>query len=167
LGLSSHLMSELGEMPRQLERSIRSIPTTHLRWKPTSWAGSPGETFSALEHACHLRDIEKDGYQVRIRRLLEEEYPSLLSIDGYALAAERDYPAAELEAVLKSFREARHATLDVLRSLSDDQLARTGVFAEYGHVTLRALAHFLRSHDQQHLACVHWLIGKMASASPP
>jgi hypothetical protein len=23
--------------------------------------------FSALEHACHLRDIEVDGYQVRIR----------------------------------------------------------------------------------------------------
>jgi hypothetical protein len=28
--------------------------------------------FSALEQACHLRDIEIDGYQVRLRRTCQE-----------------------------------------------------------------------------------------------
>jgi hypothetical protein len=28
-------------------------------------------------------------------------------------------------------------------------------------VTLRGLAHILRSHDLQHLACLHWLMAKM------
>ena len=30
--------------------------------------------------------------------------------------------------------------------------------------TLRALVHYLRSHDQQHLAGIQWLAGKIASA---
>ena len=38
-----------------------------------------------------------------------------------------------------------------------------GDFAEYGRLTLRALVHYLRSHDQQHLACLQWLGGKMAA----
>jgi hypothetical protein len=45
-----------------------------------------------------------------------------------------------------------------------DELERTGDFAEYGRLTLRALVHYLRSHDYQHLAGMHWLVGKIASA---
>jgi hypothetical protein len=37
-------------------------------------------------------------------------------------------------------------------------------FAEYGRLTLRALIHYLRSHDQQHLAGIQFLAGKIASA---
>lgn len=47
--------------------------------------------------------------------------------------------------------------------MNDAQLVRTGEFAEYGRLTLRALVHYLRSHDQQHLAGIQWLAGKIAS----
>lgn len=157
------LIAELEHMPEELERAIGQVSADRLAWKPESFEGSPGETFSALEHVCHLRDIEIDGYQLRIKRLLEEQHPSLASLDGYELAAERRYAEADLQGALSSFRQARRATVASLRGLSEQQLGRTGVFAEYGPLTLRALLHYLRSHDQQHLACVHWLIGKMAS----
>ena len=39
---------------------------------------------------------------------------------------------------------------------------RRATFAEYGEVSLRGLAHILRSHDLQHLACLHWLMAKLA-----
>ena len=165
MGLTPELISELEAMPGQIEQAIRSFPADALDWRPAFWGGSPGEGFSALEHVCHLRDIEADGYHVRIRRLLEEENPSLVSIDGLELAKERRYSEADLASALAAFRSARLRTVQMVRNLSDAQLLRSGEFAEYGRLTLRALLHYLRSHDQQHLACLHWLSGKRASES--
>lgn len=165
MGVSPSLLSELDQMPVQLERLVRSVPEEHLRWQPETSGGAPGETFSALGHVCHLRDIEADGYHVRVRRMLEEERPSLVSIDGYELARERRYDEASLEAALAAFRAARGRTLDQLRALTDADLDRSGEFAEYGTLTLGALLHYLRSHDQQHLAGLHWLLGRIASRS--
>lgn len=159
----SALLDELSAMPDELERAVRQIPEARLAWRPESWGGSPGETFSAIEHACHVRDIEHDGYRVRIGRMLEEENPSLVSIDGDQLAKERRYESAKLDDALAAFRAARAATVERLRGLNDGQLAREGFFAEYGPLTLRGLVHYLRSHDQQHLAGLQWLAGKIAS----
>ena len=163
MALSSDLLTELAEMPDQLDRAVRLVPRDRLAWRPESWGGSPGETFSAIEHVCHLRDIEEDGYHVRIQRMLEESNPSLLSLDGNEMARTRRYESADFQEVLAAFREARGATVERLRALSDAQLARAGEFAEYGRLTLRALIHYLRSHDQQHLAGIQWLAGKIAS----
>jgi hypothetical protein len=159
----SILLDDLSGAPDELQRALRGVPAERLRWRPESWGGSPGETFSALEHVCHLRDIERDGYHVRIARMIEEDNPSLVSIDGDVLARERRYDAADVDDALASFRAARAETVERLRRLDEAQLAREGFFAEYGTLTLRALVHYLRSHDQQHLAGIQWLAGKIAS----
>ncbi len=163
MGVSPSLLSELARLPAELERLVREVPAEHLRWLPADSGGAPGETFSALGHVCHLRDIEADGYHVRVRRMMEEERPSLVSIDGYELARERRYDEADLEDALAAFRAARARTVETLRTLTDAQLDRAGDFAEYGRLTLRALLHYLRSHDQQHLAGLQWLLGRVAS----
>ena len=159
----SNLLNELEGMPQELERTLGLVPVERLDWKPESWGGAVGETFSAREHVCHLRDIERDGYQVRVQRMLDEVNPSLVSLDGYEIARERGYETANVEAALAEFREARATTVGRLANLSDAQLARAGDFAEYGRLSLRALVHYLRSHDQQHLAGLQWLAGKIAS----
>lgn len=158
------LLSDLGQMPDELERTLRLVAADRLGWKPESWGGAPGETFSALEHVCHLRDIERDGYHVRVRRLLEEPSPSLLSLDGYEIARERRYELADVGQALAEFRRARGETVGRLRGLTEAQLGRSGEFAEYGRLTLRALVHYLRSHDLQHLAGIQWLAGRIASS---
>ena len=162
-GLPSTLLAELAAMPDELDRALGLIPPGRLAWRPESWGGCPAENFSALEQVCHLRDIEADGYHVRIQRMLEESNPSLLSLDGYEMARQRRYESADLQEALAAFRQARATTLDRLRTVTDVQLARAGEFAEYGRLTLRALVHYLRSHDQQHLAGIQWLAGKIAS----
>jgi hypothetical protein len=161
----ARLLDELSAMPDDLERAVGQVPADRLRWRPESWGGSPGETFSAIEHACHVRDIEQDGYRVRIDRMLHEENPSLVSIDGDELAKTRKYEQAAVEDALAAFRAARTETVERLRGLTDAQLAREGFFAEYGPLTLRGLVHYLRSHDQQHLAGIQWLAGKIASGA--
>jgi hypothetical protein len=163
--LSSDLLTQLADMPDQLDRAVRLLPRDRLAWRPASWGGSPAENFSAIEHVCHLRDIEQDGYQMRIQRMLEESNPSLLSLDGYEMARERRYESTDLSEALAAFREVRGTTVARLRPLGDAQLARAGEFAEYGRLTLRALVHYLRSHDLQHLAGIQWLAGKITSAT--
>jgi DinB superfamily len=154
----------LAAMPDQLERLYRAVPSGFERWQPPSWEGAPGETFTALEQVCHLRDIEVDGYQVRIRRVLTEAEPFLPSLDGYVLAKERRYADADASRALASFRAARMATLTLIAGLSEAELKRRGVFEGYGPVTLAGLIQYLCSHDQQHLACLHWLLGQIASS---
>jgi DinB superfamily len=157
------VIPDLQSMPGELERAFEQIPR-HLRdWKPASWEGVPGETFSALEQLCHLRDIEIDGYRFRIERLLAEEEPLLVSIDGYALAVERRYAEQDPAEVLAAFRAARLRTVDILGKVRGAAWERRGAFEGYGPVNLAGLVHFLRSHDQQHLSCMHWLLGKMHS----
>ena len=92
----------------------------------------PSEHFSPLGQLCHVRDIEIDGYHVRLRRMLDEDRPLLVSIDGDALAIERRYNDAYASDVLAAIREARRETLDLVSRLTPEQFARTGEFDGYG-----------------------------------
>lgn len=158
--------SALSAFPRQLEQLYAAVPETHANWAPPSWEGIPSETFTAIEQICHIRDIEIDGYHVRLRRLLAEDQPSLVSIDSYQVARERQYPDATPGEVFAAFREARAATVGMLESITEKQWRRCGVFEGYGPVTVAGLAHYLCSHDQQHLAGLHWLLGQIVSNHP-
>lgn len=155
------MLSELAAMPDQIEALILRVPADRLDWKPESWDGIPGERFSALEQACHLRDIEIDGYHRRFGRTLTETLPDLASIDSYELASKHEYGADDALRALVAFRGAREETVAMLEKLRAEDWQRRATFAEYGEVSLRGLAHILRSHDLQHLACLHWLLAKM------
>jgi hypothetical protein len=156
------MLDELAAMPGQIEALMRRVPRDRLGWKPDSWDGIPGERFSALEQACHLRDIEIDGYHVRFGRTLREDRPDLVSIDSYELARERAYEADDARAAIAAYRKARRETIAMRKATRDSDWDRAATFAEYGEVTLRGLAHILRSHDLQHLASLHWLLAKTA-----
>src|SRR3954467_7234758 len=81
--------------PMQLEEVARLVPQDRWSWEPPDWEGIPGERFPAVGQVCHLRDIEADGYHVRIRRMLQEHDPDLLSLDGYQVANERAYATSD------------------------------------------------------------------------
>jgi hypothetical protein len=159
-------LSALAAFPSQLEQFYQAFPRELTRWAPDSWEGCPSENLTALEQLCHVRDIEIDGYHVRFGRLLNETAPVLASLDTYALVKERNYGSAEAQAVLAAFRAARQVTVELLRPLTGDQLARAGTFEGYGLVTVRGLIHYLCSHDQQHLAGLQWLMGKAEVMRP-
>jgi hypothetical protein len=151
----------LAAFPDQLEAFYAAIPVRRAHWSPPSWDGIPSEAFTPIGQICHVRDIEIDGYQVRIARTLNESNPTLPSIDGDTLAREREYGKANAADVLASFRSARQRTVECVAGLSAAELERRAVFEGYGLVTVRGLVHYLCSHDQQHLAGLQWLLGKM------
>src|SRR5688500_10950088 len=157
-------LDALALFPLQLEAHYRAIPDGYAHWAPASWAGVPSEPFTAIEQVCHVRDVEVDGDHVRFRRTLQEDNPFLPDLGSEALARERNYAVAEVAGVLAGFREARARTVELLAGLDDAQLARRAVFEDYGPVTLRSLVHYLCSHDQQHLAGLQWLLGRIEAS---
>jgi hypothetical protein len=114
-----------------------------------------------------VRDIEIDGYHVRFHRTLTESNPTLASIESESLAKERFYATSNASAVFAEFREARAKTVELISHLTPEQLARTAVFEGYGALSLRSLVHYLCSHDQQHLAGLQWLLGKIEASRNP
>jgi len=89
--MNSVVLSALEIFPVQLEQMFALIPAGHLHWKPASWDGVPSEMLNPIEQICHVRDIEVLGYQVRFKRLLEEDNPLLASIESYELVESGDY----------------------------------------------------------------------------
>ena len=110
------------------------------------------DEFSALENICHLRDIEIEGYGERIRRILEEENPSLADIDGARLAVERDYNNQDGEVALTAFSDARRQNIDLLKDLSPEMVAREGTLEGVGTINLEQLVEMMLEHDEGHLS---------------
>lgn len=142
--LPGALIDRLGTMPRFLRACADRLPRAEWPRQP-----SPG-VFSLVEHGCHLRDLEEEGYTLRLRRMLREDRPSLDDFDGAAVAARRAYPGQDLVAAMQAFAEARARNLAVLSGLDAAALARTATFGEHGPITVRRLAELMAEHDASH-----------------
>lgn len=166
-GMNRTTLNALKAFPDQLDAHYAAIPPGFTHWAPPSWEGVPSEALTALEQVCHVRDIEIEGYHVRFHRTLNEDHPTLASLDTDALVRERAYGSADARATLAAFREARARTVALIEGLAPEQFHRTAVFEGYGPLSLRSLVHYLCSHDQQHLAGLQWLLGKIDAARTP
>ena len=157
-------LDALAAFPAQLAAHFALFPVEARHWAPSSWDGVPSEPLTAIEQVCHVRDIEIDGYQQRIRRTLAEDDPLLASLDTEALARERKYGEDDAATALAAFAAARQETMTLLAAITPEQLARRARFEGYGPLTFKSLIHYLCSHDQQHLAGLQWVLGQYDAA---
>ena len=116
--------------PLEIAELVSELSPQQATLKPTP------EEFSALENICHLRDIEIEGYAVRIRKILNEEQPSLPDIDGSRLAIERDYNRQNIQEALEAFMSARKRNVEVLSAIDESHLGRSGELEGTGSITL-------------------------------
>jgi hypothetical protein len=137
-------LSELANAPERVERLTRGLPREETIRKP-----SPGE-FSLLENVWHLRDLEVEGYLVRIRRLLAEASPHLADFEGGRLARERRYNERTLDEGLEGFRAARTASVAALTSAGAGALELPGTLETVGPITLGGLVEKMLEHDRGH-----------------
>lgn len=138
------LIEFLDETPEIVRQLTASLSDEEKKYKPNH------DEFSALEHVCHLRDIEQEGYAVRIERLLTEDKPLLKDLDGSRLAIERNYNRQVFPFALTEFTLARLENINTLRAVSSDDLESTGVLEFVGEITLGELLRLMRDHDQSH-----------------
>jgi len=106
--------------------------------------------FSLVEHVCHLRDIDADGYFPRVRRTLRETRPVLPDVDGGALAEARGYATQPLAPALRALLTGRKKVLPPLLALDATKLGREAELDGVGVIPLAELLHRWRTHDLGH-----------------
>lgn len=139
------LFNLLEQTPEIIGRRLALLSEAEMRRRKAD--GS----FSPVEDVCHLRDLEVEGFAVRINRILNEAEPVLADFDGGRIAAERDYNSQDIREALETFALARNQNLDRLRALPAEQLAREGILEGVGRVSLKRLLSLMREHDEGHL----------------
>lgn len=128
---------------------------------PSRFATKPaGGGFSLVEHACHLRDLEREGYLLRIMRLLAEDRPVLEGFEGERVAAERGYLAQDAMAAAGEFAAARGEFVRIVRALGPRELAREGEFAGRA-VTLAGVVAMAAGHDREHREDIDRLLAQL------
>ena len=142
-------------MPRFLEEAVAGADAHALGRR------GPGGTFSLTEQACHLRDLEREGYLVRVRRILGEDTPELAGFDGDAVARERNYAAQDARQAARDFSAARAELLALLESVDAAKAGRTAVF-DGRRITLADLVRMIEEHDGGHREEIAALVGMEA-----
>lgn len=150
------LTTFLAATPARVRQLVEDLSDSDARWKATP------QEFSALENVCHLNDLEREGYALRIEKLIHEEQPFLPDFDGSKIAAERDYNNQELAAMLDAFAHARESNLRAVGNLSAEGLERSGTLETVGPITLGELLLKMREHDEAHLQDLDILRAKLS-----
>jgi hypothetical protein len=150
------LTTFLAGTPARVRALVQNLSERDARLKPSA------QEFSALEHACHLNDLEREGYGARIEKLIHEEHPFLPDFDGGRIAAERDYNNQHLETALDAFMHSRHGNLRAIAHLSTHDLQRSGTLETVGPITLETLLLKMREHDEAHLQELNTLCGQLS-----
>jgi FMN phosphatase YigB (HAD superfamily) len=118
----------------------------------SQWSCCPQEEgWGPVEIACHLRDVEREITQPRLRKILSEENPYLAPVESDSWAEQRNYRAQDGPQALRDFAEARKATIALLRDLAHPDFARTARHALFGPTTLAEQARFSARHDLLHI----------------
>ncbi|WP_322074559.1 DinB family protein [Burkholderia cepacia] len=120
-----------------------------------------GTGFSLVEHACHLRDLDT-VFAERIDAVRTLDLPVIASVDGTALAAQRDYLAQPLDAAVAAFRTGRAALCTVAAALDPAQLARCGLRDGIRRMSLDELVRELLDHDRTHVLELDELLAELA-----
>lgn len=144
-------IERLEEMPAFLDAALDAVPDDELLSRP-----APGE-FSLVEQACHLRDVEREGYLVRVRRMLSETLPGLEGFDGTAVARARNYMAQDARVAAQEFAAARREVIGLLAATTPDDLGREAIFDDR-RITLRDLVAMMEEHDRGHRVEIERLI---------
>ena len=149
----------LSATPRRVTELLAGVCESELSRKPAA------DIFSLRENVLHLRDIDMDGYEPRIERILTESHPTLLDVDGARLAAERDYNNQAVQPALDAFARSRERSIERLQSASEADLDRTAELESFGTVTLLVLLERWMEHDEGHLRDIEALLAGRAARS--
>lgn len=155
----SESIERLERMPAFLAAAIAATPARALVERPEP------DAFALVEQACHLRDVEREGYLVRVRRILAETAPVLEPFDGAAVARERDYLAQDAHEAARAFAAARAEVAALLAAAPPQALARGAVFGGR-RITLRDLVAMMEEHDDGHRVEIERLLARLAVARP-
>ena len=136
-------------LPARLAGALAALLTMFAE---SGWAACPAEEgWGPVEIACHLRDVECEIMQARLRLVLTEENPYLAPIELDRWAEERNYRGQDGPAALGEFTRLRKQTIARLKDLGEADWKRPARHALFGPTTLEEQIRFIARHDLLHV----------------
>jgi len=134
---------------------IRSTPrvlSALLRELPHEVVQAPNdEGWSLKDIVAHLHDAESIAFVERITRVLDEDHPSIHSIDPPARLLAGGYATRDLAELLHDLAQLRAEHAAWLASLTAEQLQRAGQHDTAGEIRVSDIAHQWAAHDMAHV----------------
>lgn len=151
--MSSHL-DTLAGTPKALAHLVAEMDDATLDL-------APGGGWSARTVLAHFRDDEYLCMRPALERMLAEERPALVFLDGALWEPGRNRSRDRKEQLLAGFALQRQAALSILDALRPEDRARTGTWNGQAFTVQQFLGHWA-GHDREHLAQLEALAGETA-----
>jgi hypothetical protein len=132
----------LAETPARLQSLVETLGPTRMNqsYAPGKW------TLNTV--LCHLADCEL-AFAYRWRQVVAQPHHTVQTFDQDAWAA--NYAALDPKAALEAFCANRAWSVNWLKLLTPDQLAKALSHPERGELTLHQLLEMTAGHDLNHL----------------
>ena len=141
------LIAEYLAGPAALRQAIQGMTPAQLNAAPI-----PGK-WSTRQVICHIADFEP-VYADRIKRVIAEDEPLLMSGDPDQFAAKLAYDQRDLEIELQLIEVVRQHLAGILRTLPAETFQRAGKHSRDGLLTIETLLTRITGHIPHHVQTI-------------
>jgi hypothetical protein len=140
------LIANLRSFPNELDDLVAGMSDDEMRWRPIPNKWSIGEIL------VHLRDVEREVFQLRLRRTLHEDNPTFELYDQNQVATDRNYFEQSGRSALDELKTLRAATASDLGSVPLEMWSRVGTHPDRGPLSVEEqVTRQIKNHDLSHL----------------
>ena len=137
-------MARMDRTADDLLSAIKGTPDHLLSKRPDD------KNWSPIEVLCHLRDTE-ESFMTRFQIIMVMDEPKFPPAEPDRWASERQYLRNDAREAIAAFRVRRDESLKFLRGLRQEQMARGGLHATRGRMTIADFVGLMAWHDDNHL----------------
>jgi len=137
------LIDEYLQGPKLLRDALRGMSPAQIDAAPV-----PGK-WSTRQIVCHISDFEP-VYADRMKRVVAEDRPQMMSGDPDQFAARLAYGARDIEVELDLIEACRKHVASILKALPAEAFERVGLHSRDGELTLTTLLRRVTNHVPHH-----------------
>jgi hypothetical protein len=146
----TELIAEYAAGYDEVLRSLENFPADSLTAHPLP------EKWSACEIIHHLADSEMTS-ALRLRKLLTEENPIIYGYDEAFYAKRLNYNERDIAPALEAFRASRSTTVQILKTMSEEDWQRQGWHTESGLYSVEKWLRLYAAHAHNHASQIRRL----------
>ena len=139
-----YLVNVLPFGPEVMSRLLDKLPAEALDKKPDP------NRFSIREVIAHMADWEPI-LLVRLKQAVEQPGSTLIAYDEAEMAVKGGYSTSDPKEQIRLLIERRKATVEFLKTLSDEDWDKSVLHPERGTLTAREQAFTIIGHDMYHI----------------